>query len=292
MNSCNSFGVHSVDFGIFGSSCLSVPGDDPGLELLPRGVGEERRFVEDERGRLEGFRDTVGDSGGLPAGDGGLLPINTSWVGGMGVLDGRCARSKGMTGNCLMGIGIEIGCETPFGMLSRGGCDGVLGPCSLSVTLKSSISSSSSIVGKYCWNSDTLPEPRGDAGVIFGESETEDTGDGGPKLEAGMSVCGVGMMGVDTGCIGVITEVCSDSRLKGFAGIGETGNDGSVAGGSEEDDEDDASCVGVLVPFVASRGTCFVEAKDSPAFCNEAILPAIDLGPEGLRQRNLVRIVL
>lgn len=58
----------------------------------------------------------------------------------------------------------------------------------MSVTLRFSISSNSSIVGKYCWNSDTFPELNGDAGVIFGESEVEDTGDGGPKLEAGISV--------------------------------------------------------------------------------------------------------
>jgi hypothetical protein len=279
--------VHTVDFGSFGSSGFSVPGDDPGLELLPGGV-ERRGFVEDERDRLEGFRSTVGDSGDLAAGEGGLLPINTSWVGGIGVLDGRWARSKGMEGNCLMGIGTGIGSEAPFGTSSRTGCCNVLGPCSLSVTLRFSISSSSSIVGKYCWNSDIFPELKGDAGVIFGESDVEDTGDGGPKLEAGMSVCGVGAMGVGTGCVGVITEVWRDSRLKGLAGIGETGNDGNVACGNE--DEDDASCVVTLVPFVASRGTSFVEATDSPAFCNEAILPAIDVGPEELREGNFVRM--
>ena len=79
--------------------------------------------------------------------------------------------------------------------------------CSWSVTLRFSISSSSSIVGKYCWNSNTPAELNDDAGVIFGESDVEDTGDGGPKLEAGMSVCGVGTTGVGIGCIGVITEV-------------------------------------------------------------------------------------
>lgn len=68
-----------VDFGNFGSSCLSVPGDDPGLELLPRDVEEVRRgFEEDERARLEGLQGTVGDSGDLAAGEEGLLPINTS----------------------------------------------------------------------------------------------------------------------------------------------------------------------------------------------------------------------
>jgi hypothetical protein len=69
---------------------LSVPGDDPGLELLPIDVdGVRRGFAEDERARLEGFRGVVGDSGVLGLGEEGLLPINTSWVGGMGVLDGR-----------------------------------------------------------------------------------------------------------------------------------------------------------------------------------------------------------
>ena len=189
-----------------------------------------------------------------------------------------------------MGIGTGIGCEAPFETLSRGGRCTVLGLCSLSTTLKFSISSSSSIVGKYCWNSDTLPELKGDAGVIFGESDVEDTGDGGPKLEAGMSVCGVDTTGVCTSCVGVITEVCRDSRLKGLAGIGESGNDGKVAGGN--DDEEEASCVVTLVPFVTSRGMCFVEATDSPAFCNEAILPAIDLGPEGLSEGNFVRVEL
>ena len=45
-----------------------------------------------------------------------------------------------------MGIGTGIGC----GVVSRGGCCCVLGLDSLSVTLRFSISSSSSIVGKYC----------------------------------------------------------------------------------------------------------------------------------------------
>lgn len=114
--------MHSVDFGSFGSSCLSTPGDEPGLELLPTDVEVDRRgLAEDERDGLEGVRSTVGDSGGLAGGEGGLLPIKTSWVGGMGVLDGRWAKSKGMTGKCLMGIGTGIGGETPFWTLSRGG---------------------------------------------------------------------------------------------------------------------------------------------------------------------------
>lgn len=145
------------------------------------------------------------------------------------------------------------------------------------------------MVGKFCWNSDTLPGLNGDAGVIFGEeSDVEETGDGGPKLEAGMSVCGVGAMGVGTGCVGVITEVWRDSLLGGFAGIGETGNDGNVAvGGGDEDDV--VSCV-TFVPFASSRGICLAEATDSPAFCNEAILPAIDLGPEELGEGSSVRM--
>jgi len=105
----------------------------------------------------------------------------------------------------------------------------------LSVILRFSISSSSSIVGKYCWNSDTLDELNGDAGVIFGESDAEDTGDGGPKLEAGMSVCGVDATGVRVDCIGAITEVWRDKRLKGLAGVGEIGD----GGGNEDDDADD-----------------------------------------------------
>jgi hypothetical protein len=109
----------------------------------------------------------------------------------------------------------------------------------LSVTLRFSISSNSSIVGKCCWNSDTLAGLNGDPGVIFGESDVEDTGDGGPKLEAGISVCGVDATGVGIGCVGVITEVWRDSRLKGLAGIGETNDDGNVAGGNEDDDEND-----------------------------------------------------
>lgn len=110
---------------------------------------------------------------------------------------------------------------------------------SLSVTLRFSISSSSSIVGKYCWNSDTPAELNGDAGAIFGESDVEETGDGGPKLEAGMSVCGVDATGVGACCVGVITEVWRESRLKGLAGIGEIGDDGNIVGGSEDDDDND-----------------------------------------------------
>ena len=107
------------------------------------------------------------------------------------------------------------------------------------VILRFSISSNSSIVGKYCWNSETVDGLNGDAGVIFGESDVEDTGDGGPKLEAGMSVCGVDMTGVSVGCVGVITEVWRDSRLKGLAGVGEIGDNGTAAGGSEDDEDDD-----------------------------------------------------
>lgn len=66
--------------------------------------------------RLEGPRGRVGDSGDLAIGEVGLLPVNTSWVGGMGVLDGRWARSKGMAGNGFMGIGMGIGCGAPFGI--------------------------------------------------------------------------------------------------------------------------------------------------------------------------------
>lgn len=141
--------MHTVDFGSFGSSGLSVRGDDPGLETLPRDVeGARRGFAEEERARLEGFRGTVGDSRGLAAGEEGLLPIKTSWVGGMGVLDGRWARSKGKAGNGLVGIGIGIGCEAPLGTASEGGRCGTLGLRLLSVILRLSISSSSSIVGK------------------------------------------------------------------------------------------------------------------------------------------------
>jgi len=97
---------------------LSVRGDGTGLEILLRGVeGVRRGFTRgEERERLEG-RDTRGDSGNLGTGEEGLLPISTSWVGGMGVLDGRWARSKGMAGNGLVGTGMGIGCEAPFGMV-------------------------------------------------------------------------------------------------------------------------------------------------------------------------------
>lgn len=74
--------------------------------------------------------------------------------------------------------------------------------------------------------------------------------------------------------------------MKGLAGIGESGNDDSAEGGNEDDEDD--SCVVTLVPFVTSLGTCFVEATESPAFCNDAILPAIDLCPEELREGNFV----
>lgn len=152
----------------------------------------------------------------------------------------------------------------------------------MSVILRSSISSSSSIVGKYCWNSDP---PSGDAGVIFGESDVEDTGDGGPKLEAGISVCGVDATGVRVGCIGVITEVWRDNRLKGLVGVGEIGDDGN-----EDDDDNDVGWVVPLIPLVISRETRFVEATESPASRNEAIRPAIDLCPDELHERNFVRM--
>lgn len=113
----------------------------------------------------------------------------------------------------------------------------MLEPLSWSVTLRFSISSSSSIVGKYCWNSDTLPVLKGDTGAIFGESDVEEPGDGGPKLEAGISVCGVDATGVGADCVRVMIEVWRDNRFKGLAGTGEIGDDGNVAGGNEEDDD-------------------------------------------------------
>ena len=70
--------MHTVDFGSFGSSCLSVPGDDPGLGLFPNCVEDRRGFMGDESDKLEGLRGITGDSGGLGIGEEGLLPINTS----------------------------------------------------------------------------------------------------------------------------------------------------------------------------------------------------------------------
>jgi len=97
-------------------------------------------------------------------------------------------------------------------------------------------------------------------------------------------------MGVGMGCIGVITEVWRDNRLKGLAGVGETGDDGNAVGGNEESDDEDVDSVVPLIPLATSRGARFVEDTESPAFCNEAIRPAIDFCPEELRQRNLVRM--
>ena len=95
---------------------MSVRGDDPGLEILLRGVeGARWGFAGEVRERIEG-RDTVGDSGNLGTGEVGLLPNNTSWVGGMGVLDGRWERSKCNAGNGLAEVGIGIGDEASFGM--------------------------------------------------------------------------------------------------------------------------------------------------------------------------------
>jgi len=47
-----------------------------------------------------------------------------------------------------------------------------------------------------------------------------------------------------------------------------------------------------LIPFVPSRAGRFAEAKDNPAFCSEAIRPAIDLRPEELHERHFVRTAL
>lgn len=105
--------------------------------------------------------------------------------------------------------------------------------------MRFSISSSSSIVGKYCWNSGTPPVLKGDVGAIFGEPDDEETGDGGPKLEAGIRVCGVDATGVGADCVGAMIEVWRDNRLKDLAGIGEIGDDGNVAEGNEDDDDTD-----------------------------------------------------
>ena len=75
----STLGLHTVDFGSFGSSGLSVRGDDTGLGRLPRDVeGAKMGFMGEERERLEGLRGIVGDIPGLAAGVGGLLPISTS----------------------------------------------------------------------------------------------------------------------------------------------------------------------------------------------------------------------
>lgn len=42
-------------------------------------------------------------------------------------------------------------------------------------------------------------------------------------------------MGVD--CIGVMIEVWRDNRLKGRAGVGESGNDGNVVDGNNEEED-------------------------------------------------------
>ena len=115
----------------------------------------------------------------------------------------------------------------------------MLGLCSLSVIPGVPISSSSSIVGNCCWNSDILGALNGDAGVIFGESDVEDTGDGGPKLEAGISACGVIAIGVSVGCIGDIIEVWRDNRFGGRAGVGEIGDNGNVTGGNVDEADDE-----------------------------------------------------
>lgn len=93
-------------------------------------------------------------------------------------------------------------------------------------------------------------------------------------------------MGVGVDCIGVMIEVWRDNRLKGRAGIGESGNDGDVVDGNDDEDGVDIGWAAPLTPLVVSRGTRFVEATDSPAFCSEVIRSVIDLGPEELQQRN------
>ena len=99
-------------------------------------------------------------------------------------------------------------------------------------------------------------------------------------------------MGVSVDCARDIIEVWRDNRFKGLAGIGETSDDGNVTGGNDEDEDDEDNWVPPLIPCMPSRETRFVEARDNPACCNEAILPAIDLFPEELRERHIVRTAL
>ena len=69
---------------------------------------------------------------------------------------------------------------------------------------RASISSSSSIEGKACW------KPAKSKWFNRGEDEAEDVGEGGPKLEAGMRVCGEGFV--------EFVAVGGDDRLDGPGG--------------------------------------------------------------------------
>jgi hypothetical protein len=78
------------------------------------------------------------------------------------------------------------------------------------------ISSNSSIVGKCCANSVTLPRPNW---LSRGDDDADDDGDGGPKLEVGTSAWGVGteIIGEELLCGCGNDDVCTDIRFGGDA---------------------------------------------------------------------------
>lgn len=104
----------------------------------------------------------------------------------MGVLEGRGPGSIGRAGNCFENVDTgELLSKTwseyllePVMRVFKGGADGSFAP---------SISSISSIDGKLWLKSVRLKRED-----MRGEDEVDDVGEGGPKLDAGIKVCGEG----------------------------------------------------------------------------------------------------
>ncbi len=171
------FGLYLHSWSVFGKSVLNGSSAFSVVGVIGAITGD--RCTAELSARLEGFRGTVGDSG-TRAGELGRL-WKVSIVGGIGVLDGR-GISIGSTGNGLGWIrgGAPLALRSANdGLLEREPV--LLVPVGSGRSLRTSISSISSIEGKVCAKSCKLKTD------MRGEDEVDEEGEGGPKLEVGTS---------------------------------------------------------------------------------------------------------
>lgn len=238
--------------------------------------------------KFDGFRGTAGARG--ERGDGELGRLLKVSMLGIGVLEGRGPGSIGRAGNCFEKTDGEY---TVLGELKSA----TLSECLLEPvakgfnagvegSLSTSISSSSLIEGNVWLKSVKLR--RDD---MRGEEDVDDVGDGGPKLEAGISVCGDGAVelpGTGEAWLGEGINgegsVCSGVRRGlGMSGTGEcVVTEAAGVGGTEP---------GVVVGAEGSEGNCrsremrfeitLVGDTAIPAFCKARMRSA--MLPPGFR---------
>lgn len=233
---------------------------------------------------LEGF---LGTSGDLMGEAGLLLKLSTL---GMGVLEGRGPGSMDRIGNGLDGSMGDMGACIESGGWFCGGWFSVgLSPvyeyfvepvtegCTAG-SFNASISSSSSIEGKAWLKSVRLIRL-----LSRGEDDADDAGDGGPKLEAGIGMCGEDVV--------IVGEVTPGDGIRGDGrfwmdircGLGISGDLGCDA--LDTDGVGGIEAVNGIVGVVGTDGSCrsldmrlevtFVGLTARPAFWSARIRSAM-----------------